>query len=261
MDISLIAKSANCGRKITSGGATSHCGLTVASDELFLLEIEKYLAREAISRAELAVLIDVSLGTVNKVLGRLVKPSLRFKLKASEKLGIIIPEIASAKFNFQLPDYKRQDVTHLEGRYQTIRPSYREDGALSGFVTVISWNEGYRCLTFHEEGNDLSPKNSGLVSIPLYNRMMYLLSCDRGNFRLSILSDAYEDGIFYGGLLTVSSQRMVEKMPTAAIYVLMRMKEGDKPVNGLILPNHSRFSEFNDRVEFGREEGFFRSLA
>lgn len=231
------------------------------SDDLFLLEIEKYLAREAISRAELAILIDVSLGTVNKVLGRLVKPSMRFKLKASEKLGLVIPETSSAKFNFQLPDHKRQDVSHLEGRYQTIRPSYREDGALSGHVTVIEWNASYRCLTFHEEGNDLSPKNSGLVSIPLYNRMMYLLSCDRGNFRLSILSDAYEDGIFYGGLMTVSSMRMVEKMPTAAIYVLMRMKEGQEPVCGLILQSHSRFLEFVQKVEFGRKEGFFRSLA
>lgn len=224
-------------------------------------EIERYLARHAISRAQFASQIGLASSTVEKVLSGSLKPSARFKAKLAEKAGIVISDAPRPVFEFQLPTYLRKDVTHLEGAYQTIRPSYRTDGALNGYLTHIEWCPTFQCLTFNEEGNELSPQNTGYVSVPIFNRMLYLLTCDKGNFRLAILSDAYEAGVYYGGLLTVSSRRMVEKMPTAAVYVLKRLAPGDKGALGLIPNSHPRFNEFKLLVDFANGEGFFRSLA
>jgi transcriptional regulator with XRE-family HTH domain len=218
--------------------------------------IERYLAKHRLSRAQFADLTGISESNLNKILARQVKASPRALLKISEKTGLVFtaPKVA---FDFDLHNYQRADVSHLEGSYQTLRPSFRQKTGIQCFETVISWNNDSACLCFKEIDNDLSPGNAGYVSIPLYQRIIYLLSVKAGNFRLAALSDAYEPGIYYGGLLTVASKTLAAKAPAAAFFILKKTISPDAIVRGMITKEHDRYLEFDKLLSFAKEEGFF----
>lgn len=233
----------------------------MVSADFVISQINKYLAKHAFSRAAFATQTGIAVSTLDKVLSGHAQPSAKFLLKVSETTDICLEPDSPEPLVLDLPRHPRAELLHLEGSYQTVRPSYRDPSQIQGFATVIAWCEQRECLCFHEEGNDLSPRNQGFVSVPVYNRMLYLLSVERGNLRLSILSDAYQPGIYYGGLLTVSSMRMVDKMPTATIFALKKLEVGEVPVLGTIGPEHPAFAPLDSLLQFARQEGFFRSLS
>jgi transcriptional regulator with XRE-family HTH domain len=221
--------------------------------------IEKYLADKRCSRETFAKLTGVSISTLNKILSGDKVASPRMLLKISTKTGLQF-EIEGPTFEFDLYQYERADVAHLEGSYQTLRPSFREARGIQCFETLISWNNDKSCLGFMEIDNDLSPGNAGYVSVPLYQRIIYLLSVKTGNFRLAALSDAYEAGIFYGGLLTVASPSLSTKAPASSVFVIKRISEPDQIVRGMITSDHACFSDFDRLLSFARDEGFFKNF-
>jgi transcriptional regulator with XRE-family HTH domain len=218
--------------------------------------IERYLAEHRLSRGQLAVQVGVSESSLNKLLSGQSKVSPRTLMKISAKTGLVF-EAPTPSFNFDLHPSQRADVSHLEGHYQTLRPSFRQPGAIQCFETHIFWDEKAGCLAFKEIGNDGSPENAGTVSVPLYQRIIYLLSAKKGNFRLAALSDAYEPGIFYGGLLTVASKTMVTKAPAAAFFVIMKVCDAAEIIHGVVPPSAPQFEGFAKRLSFARDEGFF----
>ena len=176
--------------------------------------------------------------------------------KVKAMVGFPIGE--GSEFNFDLRYYQHKDVAHLVGDYQTIRMSFRDKGHLNCYITSISWNDDLSCLCFEEKNNELAPYNTGYVSVPLYNRVIYLLTTQAGNFRLATLSDAYEKGTYYGGILTVGAEQMAFKGPIAATLVLKKLDCEEDGVHGVIGPEHSKFSGFLELMDFARKEGFFR---
>ena len=234
----------------------------VISKEALRLKIFDYLAERKLSRAQFATLCGFSSSLLDKVLTGKIKVSASFQQKLRAKTGLRFEEEQVRTFDFSIRKYLRTDVQHLEGLYQTIRPSYRHAGHVNGYMTRVSWSAAHQCLVFDEIDNDLSPKNSGYVSIPLYNRMMYFITCDRGNFRLSIVTDGYEDGIFYGAILTVASlKKMVHKMPTASNFVLCKIAKQSDAFFGAIGPGHEKFKAAFSRLKFSVDEEFFHAIA
>lgn len=224
-----------------------------------IISIERYIAQKSLSRARFAAEVGLSLSSINNLLGGAKAPSPRMLTKIDAKTGIITRDKRAA-FDFEVGRPERHLTAHLEGDYQVIRPSYREEGNLSGYVISISFNETLGGLVFEEKNNDMSPQNKGCVSIPFSNNTMHLLSCQQGNFRLITLSNAYEPGIFYGGILTLASKKMIERAPAAVIMVLKKLESSDEPHFGILRPADGKFSEFQALIDFGRTEGFFRVL-
>jgi hypothetical protein len=74
---------------------------------------------------------------------------------------------------------------------------------------------------------------------------------------VAALSDAYEPGLYYGGLLTVASKTMASKIPAAALFVIKKVCTPVDIVQDTISQNHERFSEFDALLRFTQDEGFF----
>jgi transcriptional regulator with XRE-family HTH domain len=222
--------------------------------------IERYMAQHNMNRARFALFIGVAPSTIDKLLSDNHSFSQKMLTKIEAKTGLISSS-KMATFDFEVGRPARPLITHLEGDYQAIRPSFREEGMLHTYVISISWDDRLGGLVFDEKHNDLAPKNKGCVSVPVYNRMMYLLSCDKGNFRLAILSDGYQPGIFYGVMTTVSSHKMIDKIPTSTLFAIKKLGESEEPCNGIIRPDNSKFEELNALLQFARKEGFLRVLA
>jgi transcriptional regulator with XRE-family HTH domain len=219
-------------------------------------DVKAYAVVNNLSRAQLAKLLGVSQSSIDKFLGGFAPPSTKLIKKISIKTGI--EKTRSIPFpDFGISNLERASVAHLEGSYQVVRPSFRETGCFHTYVIDVKWDAFQNTLVFDENNNELAPLNKGVVSLPVYNRMIYFLSCENGNFRLMVLSDAYQKGIFYGGLITVGSPKMSVKTPTAAIVVLKKATDGEELAFGTIRPDHPRFAEFQALIHFGRDEGFF----
>jgi transcriptional regulator with XRE-family HTH domain len=222
--------------------------------------IDRYIVENGLSRAKFAALLGVSTGTIDKLMTGHLKFSAKMLMKIETKTGLVSHGRLSA-FDFEIGRPERHICADLEGEYQVVRPSYQHENTLYGYSIVISWDAKIGGLVFEERQNDLSPKNKGCVSVPVYNRMLYLLSCEKGNFRLMMLSDAYQPGLFYGGVITVGSKKMADKTPTAAILALKKLADGDAAVVGHVQEGHEHFEHFQGLLTFARKEGFFRVLA
>lgn len=218
--------------------------------------IDRYLVEQRLSRAQLAVRSGVSESLLNKLLSGQEAASTRTLMKISAKTGLVFETPNQHNFNFGLHSYQRADVAHLEGCYQTLRPSWRCKAAIQCFETIFAWDEMANCLGFAEVDNDLAPGNHGYVSVPLYQRILYLLGAQKGNFRLAMLSDADEPGIFYGSQMIVASKSMAAKAPAVALFVLHKTDKAEDIVRGVITADHPHFAAFDKLLCFGRDEGF-----
>ena len=226
---------------------------------LLIADIERYIIENGLSRANFATLLGVSTGTIDKLMSGHLKFSSKMLMKIEAKTSLISHR-KIATFDFEVGRPERHISINLEGEYQVIRPSYRHENTLYGYSIIIKWDAKIGGLVFEELQNDLSPHNKGCVSVPVYNRMLYLLSCEKGNFRLMVLSDAYQPGIFYGGVITVGSQKMADKTPTAAVLALQKLPDGTAPVMGHVRQDHEQYEYFSGLLAFARQEGFFRVL-
>jgi predicted XRE-type DNA-binding protein len=234
--------------------------LTLQNKAQLIADIDRYIVENGLSRAKFATLLSVSTGTIDKLMSNHLKFSTKMLMKIESKTGLV-SQGKLATFDFEIGRPERHISADLEGEYQVVRPSYRHENTLYGYSIVISWDAKIGGLVFEECQNDLSPKNKGCVSVPVYNRMLYLLSCEKGNFRLMMLSDAYQPGIFYGGVITVGSQKMADKTPTAAILALKKLSNGDAPFMGHVREGDQHYEQFHGLLAFARNEGFFRVLA
>jgi predicted XRE-type DNA-binding protein len=232
----------------------------VQDNAYLIAAIDRYIVENGLSRAKFATLLSVSTGTIDKLMTGHLRFSAKMLMKIEAKTGLVSHGKLST-FDFEIGRPERHISADLEGEYQVIRPSYRHENTLYGYSIVISWDAKIGGLVFEERQNDLSPKNKGCVSVPVYNRMLYLLSCEKGNFRLMMLSDAYQPGLFYGGVITVGSQKMADKTPTAAILALKKLADGDAPVLGHVRAGDESYEHFHSLLAFARNEGFFRVLA
>jgi hypothetical protein len=222
-------------------------------------DIERYMAQHSMNRGKFAALIGISPSTIDKLLSGHLPFSDKMLTKIEMKTGLISKSSVSS-FDFEVSRPERHLITHLEGDYQAVRPSFREEGMIHTYVIRISFEDKLGGLVFEEINNDMAPLNKGVVSIPVYNRMMYLLSCVQGNFRLAILSDGYEPGIFYGVKATVSSKKMIDKIPTAALFAIKKLSKDQEPCYGVIPKDHDRHSELENLLKFAKDEGFFRVM-
>jgi transcriptional regulator with XRE-family HTH domain len=218
--------------------------------------IERYLVENRLSRGQFAAKIGISESLLNKVISGQRIASPRTLLKISAKTGMQLGTI-ERKFQFDLNDYQQNDVKYLEGSFQTIRPSFNMHGHIHCFETLVQWDAAANCLIFCEIGNKQSPQNMGYVSVSGSQKIIYFICVQKGNFRVAALSDAYEPGLFYGGLLTVASKTMASKIPAASLFVIRKVTSSDDIVRDTISQNHERFSEFDTLLRFTQSEGFF----
>lgn len=219
-------------------------------------DVKAFVVANNLTRAQLADLLSVSKSTIDKFMGGFSPPSSKLTKKIAIKLGIEKRSLSPfPDFGIHAPE--RSEVRHLEGTYQVIRPSFREPGCLDAYSIAVTWDSAQAYLVFDESNNAMSTFDRGLVSVPIYNNLIYFLSGANGNFQFMLLSDPERKGTLYGGILTTGSPKLSLRIPTAALVVLKKMAEDETLVFGTIRPDHPRYREFQDLLQIGRDGGFF----
>jgi transcriptional regulator with XRE-family HTH domain len=134
--------------------------------------VREEIARRRISRQTLADLAKISLSTLEKALAGTRPFTLATIIRMEEALNTRLRPVAtqSASHDFapeMMGAYSRAGVKWIEGRYLTIRPSFKSPGDLFTYLIVIRWLAEESYLGFAESQRlDSKFEQSGHVSMP-----------------------------------------------------------------------------------------------
>ncbi len=122
-----------------------------------------------------------------------------------------------------LGSYSQTAALWIEGRYLTLRPSFGAPGAIFAYQTEILWDESAAHLIFHEaERLDAAFSHCGVVSLPPESGHVYLVTNQRGRYRLAVLGRPTAQGDMYGILTTLKAGQGSRLTPVAVPVALVR---------------------------------------
>jgi transcriptional regulator with XRE-family HTH domain len=117
--------------------------------------VREEIARRRISRQSLADMAKISLSTLEKALAGTRPFTLASIIRIEEALGTRLrpSELQSSPQELapaHLGSYSHIGIKWIEGRYLTLRPSFKNPGELFSYAIDIRWNESAGYLTFTE---------------------------------------------------------------------------------------------------------------
>jgi transcriptional regulator with XRE-family HTH domain len=231
------------------------------------LTVREELARRRLSRQWLADRARISLSTLEKALsGRRpftlatvvrIEEALETSLRAPAGNGGA-PAAASSGFApEEMGAYARPAVRWLEGEYLTLRPSFKEAGALYSYRTMIEWDDSKSHLSFSETDRvDRDFEQQGFVSFPHLSGQIYLVTSCAGQFRVAILSRPMAGGALSGVLTTLVSGQGAQLIPAATPLTLIPARAGTEPQYGLLHAGDRCWSEYRECVDRITKQGY-----
>lgn len=200
--------------------------------------VREELARQRLSRQQLADRAKISISTLEKALSGRRPFTLATMVRLEEALGVPLRKgeraagpapalvgLAPGELGF----YARPAVTFLEGAYLTLRPSFSSPECVYAYRTEIAWDETTSSLVFREsERQDTEFSQQGLVSVPNQSGYIYLITNRQGQYRLVIVARPTIAGEMFGVITTLQVGRGAQLIPVSApiVYVpLARMPQ------------------------------------
>jgi transcriptional regulator with XRE-family HTH domain len=224
--------------------------------------IRAAVARRRMSRQQVADDARISLSTLEKGLSGERPFTLTTLVRLEDALGIALRSAqgqGGMQSSVDLGGYRRDAVDWLTGLYLTLRPSFERADAIYAYLTEIAWNEDRGHLAFRERGRlDAAFAQRGAVSMPYQSGHIYLVTNERGQFRLATLQRPSIEGNMYGLLSTLRVERGSRLTPTACSIALVRCADVAHDASGLgqILPEQPVFQRYRDELDRVREEQF-----
>ena len=168
------------------------------------------------------------------------------QMAAPPSTGTAGPSVAPP----ELGAYTRPAVSWLEGDYLTLRPSFQHAGAVYAYRTRIDWDETASCLAFAEsERLDAAYAQRGRVSLAHESGHIYLLTSERGQYRLAVLGRPGIGGALSGLLLTLQAPRGAQLVPVAVPLALVPLRGAEPPRFGLIEPGEPDHAAYRQRID------------
>lgn len=231
------------------------------------LIVREELARRRLSRQWLADKARISLSTLEKALSGRRPFTLATVVRIEEALETDLrggrngTAPAAAHGGGFAPEemgaYARPAVRWLEGEYLTLRPSFKEPGALYSYRTLIEWDEASSHLRFSESDRiDTEFQQQGFVSFPHLSGQIYLVTSCAGQFRIAILSRPMAGGALNGVLTTLVSGQGAQLIPAATPLTLIPARAGAEPEYGLLRPGSRCWGEYRDCVDRIARQGY-----
>jgi len=231
------------------------------------LTVREELARRRLSRQWLADSARISLSTLEKALsGRRpftlatvvrIEEALETNLRGALSNGAAAAAAAGGFAPEEMGAYARPAVRWLEGEYLTLRPSFKESGALYSYRTLIEWDEARSHLAFSETDRvDADFQQKGFVSFPHLSGQIYLVTNWMGQFRVAILNRPMSGGALNGVLATLVSGQGAQLIPAATPLTLIPAKAGTEPAYGLLHPGDRCWEEYRDCVDRIAKQGY-----
>lgn len=227
-------------------------------------KIREELARRRISRQALAEQAQLSLSTLEKVLGGRRPFTLATMVRLEQALGVSLrkaggspPPVGSDVAPDSLGSYSHRAVTWLEGVYVTLRPSFGEKEAIFAYRTEIVWDPAASSLVFHEgERTDTAYEHSGQVAVPHQSGFIYLVINRHGQHRVITVSRPTVAGEMYGIISTLRAGRGSQLTPIAAPIALVPARNIEKPTLGRISPDNANYALYREHLRRTVDEPF-----
>jgi transcriptional regulator with XRE-family HTH domain len=226
--------------------------------------VREEIARRRISRQMLADLAKISLSTLEKALAGTRPFTLATIIRMEEALGTRLRPVASqAPSHDFAPElmgaYSRAGVKWIEGRYLTIRPSFKSAGDLFTYLITIRWlgEDGY--LGFAESQRlDSKFEQNGHVSMPNLSGHIYLVTNDAGQHRTVVLGRPTIDGILYGILTTLQVGQGSQLVPVSCPVALVKLEDGVDPVIGLVSQDAPQYRDLRETLNAATVDDYVR---
>ena len=209
----------------------SSADLTGDQSQTLATAVRDALARRRMSRQALADLAGLSLSTLEKALAGRRPFTHATVIRLEEALGVslfgvrVVTEAGgtSGQAPATLGSYSQTAALWITGRYLTLRPSFGAPGAIFAYQTEIAWDAKASHLIFREgERLDADFTHAGVVSLPPESGHVYLLTNQRGQYRLAVLGRPTIKGDMYGLLTTLMAGRGSQLTPVSSPIVLVR---------------------------------------
>jgi transcriptional regulator with XRE-family HTH domain len=237
--------------------------------------IREEIARRRISRQALAEQAKLSLSTLEKVLGGRRPFTLATTVRLEQALGVSLRKAQDKALDktrdFAAPviavngdvapdslgAYSRRAVTHLEGGYVTLRPSFGDKDSIYVYRTEISWDAAVSSLVFREgERTDAAYTQFGSVAVPHQSGFIYLVTNQHGQHRLITVSRPTISGEMYGIITTLLAGRGSVLTPIAAPIVLLPAGMIPSPSVGRISSGDVNYAVYREHLRRTIDEPF-----
>jgi transcriptional regulator with XRE-family HTH domain len=226
--------------------------------------VREEIARRRISRQKLADLAKISLSTLEKALAGTRPFTLATIIRIEEALGSRLrPTEPHAPSHDLAPElmgaYSRAGVKWIEGRYLTIRPSFKSPGDLFTYLITIRWVADVGYLGFAESQRlDSKFEQSGHVSMPNLSGHIYLVTNDAGQHRTVVLGRPTIDGILYGILTTLQVGHGSQLVPVSCPVALVKLEDAVDPAIGLVPQNAPQYRGFREILDAATSGDYVR---
>jgi transcriptional regulator with XRE-family HTH domain len=240
-------------------------------DELSQI-VREEIARRRISRQALADTAKISLSTLEKALAGTRPFTLATIIRIEEALGTRLrpQEVHHKAGSAQQPQslelapaylgsYSHAGIKWIEGRYLTLRPSFKNAGEIFTYAITIYWNadEGY--LGFAESQRvDLKFEQTGMVSMPNLSGHIYLVTNDEGQHRMMVLGRPTIDGTLYGILTTLQVGHGSQLVPVSCPVALVKWEDAVEPSIGSIAPGAPQYDEYRKVIDAATSGDYVR---
>jgi transcriptional regulator with XRE-family HTH domain len=232
-------------------------------DELSQI-VREEIARRRISRQSLADMAKISLSTLEKALAGTRPFTLATIIRIEEALGT---RLRPSETNFSshelapthLGSYSHAGIKWIEGRYLTLRPSFKNPDDLFSYAIDIRWNAAAGYLAFTETQRvDAKFEQSGVVSMPNLSGHIYLVTNDAGQHRMMVLGRPTIDGILYGILTTLQVGHGSQLVPVSCPVALVKWEDAASPMIGSVTQTCPQYEGYRQIVDAATSGDYVR---
>jgi transcriptional regulator with XRE-family HTH domain len=226
--------------------------------------VREEIARRRISRQSLADMAKISLSTLEKALAGTRPFTLASIIRIEEALGTRLrpSELQSSPQELapaHLGSYSHIGIKWIEGRYLTLRPSFKNPGELFSYAIDIRWNESAGYLTFTETQRvDAKFEQTGVVSMPNLSGHIYLVTNDDGQHRMMVLGRPTIDGVLYGILTTLQVGHGSQLVPVSCPVALVKWEDAVYPMIGSVTQNCPEYERYRLIVDAATSGDYVR---
>ncbi len=223
--------------------------------------IREEIARQRLSRQQLADKAKLSISTLEKVLGGRRPFTLATTVRLEEALGKTLRQTLGGASVFEesakegvapdgLGSYSRRAVSWIEGAYVTVRPSFGDKDAIYAYRTEISWDDALSHLVFREgERLDAAFTQFGEVAVPHQSGHVYLVTNRHGQHRLITVSRPTITGEMYGIITTLLSGRGSLLTPVAAPIAFLPSESFQNAKLGRVMSKDASYADYREHLK------------
>jgi hypothetical protein len=219
--------------------------------------VRTYMARERISREELAQRVKLGKSTIDKLAIGIFSERTILQLEA--RLNLDLRQGAARAAPPQYGSYTREEASYFLGEYVFVRPSFGDDKAIHAFHMEIVWAGDENVLRLQERSrkDEIAPQ-VGRIHIPRGSAHIFVASNENGWLQTIILSQLNVLKRMKGIMLTVGHAFANVYSPVAVPVVMTKHGKVEARMVGCIAHDSPLYASYRAELETVEAECYAR---